>query len=121
MKVKYDKSQDLTLIITNEEKRGLLEHKIRDIYSNPIKGKCLELEAYVFLAYSEDKAGILSNANNLDGKGKILIPKSSISGDPWIINLSEKGKDYLETGWQNGIRYDGSSKLFIKTEENDMD
>lgn len=117
MEVKYDDSQDLTLILTQEEKRLLLGKRTADFWENPLIGSSNILKARVYLANSYDSYGVLCsmNARDLDARiGAIVIPDSENKGYPWLINLSKKGAKHLEEGWEPSIRYNGSNKLFIK-------
>ncbi len=119
MEVRYDSDQDLTLILAKEEEILLIREQTGDFFNNPLKGVCKTLEAYVFLAYSLDKSNILTSniltsAKNMEGLGKILIPDPALRGHPWLINLSDEGIKHLRSGWDYGIRYNGSNKLFIK-------
>lgn len=117
MEVRYDSGQDLTLILSREEKRDLTEKLTGEFHEASIKGVSHDLKAYLYLAYSRDNSGIFKNSRNLDGKmGKIAIPKPG-TPDAWLINLSDEGIRHLRSGWNYGVRYNGSSKLFIRVRE----
>ncbi|MDD5700139.1 MAG: hypothetical protein PHH00_03020 [Candidatus Nanoarchaeia archaeon] len=113
MNVIYDRSQDLTLTLSKEEKRLLVQRKTRDFYDNPLRGICPELEAYVYLAYSFDEGHCLANAEDIEGLGRIHVPHADFPKYPWLVNLSGRGVRFLEQGWNHGVRYNGSNKLFI--------
>lgn len=127
MEVKYDSSQDITLILENEEVEALAKgptEYFSEIHttSKPkgkeercyilLRGLCKELGVYFFLGYSRDLEGIFEDVTDMEGFGKILIPDTEEF--PWYINLSQEGYEHFQRGWPNGIRYDGSNKLFIK-------
>jgi len=117
MDVRYDSCQDITLILTEEEKIILTEKFTAEFYENPIRGSSSALQANIYLAHSMDNSGIFKNSNNLDGRGRILIPNPDLRADPWLINLSDEGIRHLRNGWNYGIRYNGSNKLFIRVTE----
>ena len=114
MEVKYDQSQDITLILNKVNKALLTKEKTKDFFESPLKGFSKTLEAYVFLAYSSDSSGVFSEAEDMERMGRIVIPEPDEKGSPWLINLSDEGIRHLGNGWNHGIRYDGSSKLFIQ-------
>lgn len=130
MEVKYDSSQDITLILEDEEvkalQRGPAEHFYKVHTSSEgknqdgryyilLKGLCRELGVFFFLGYSDDPDRSFENAMDMEGFGRISIPDTKEY--PWLINLSQEGYEHFQRGWPNGIRYDGSSKLFIKRRE----
>ncbi|MFH1310973.1 MAG: hypothetical protein ABIH65_01050 [Nanoarchaeota archaeon] len=119
MKVIYDSAQDLTLMINKIDKILLLKEKTRNFFDLSLKGFSKTLEAYVFLAYTLDEARVLyiENSRAIENMGRIVIPEPDNKGLPWLIGLSDEGKAFLEDGWNYGIRYNGSNKLFIKVPE----
>lgn len=132
MRFEYDQSQDITLILTNEEQEKLFQGPTKnfsDIHISSqtidkktknhyilLKGLGLDLQTYLFLGYSSDKEHIFDNAHKIENIGRMIIPAGENSGEPWLINLSQEGIEYLRKGWLAGQRYNGSSKLFIKGE-----
>ena len=117
MKVRYDSSQDITLRLTKEEEKDLTEKLTEEFHDTFIRGVSHDLQAYVYLAHSRDNSGILKNSRDLDGRtGRILIPEPG-TPDAWLINLSDEGIRHLRSGWNYGVRYNGSSKLFIMVED----
>ncbi len=139
MEVRYDPSQDITLILTAEESSILRTAHPTNYYSDihvsstkvdpathkhylRFKGLCKGLCAYFLLGYSKDNKGIFENASELDNDiGKILIPDPNEKGSSWMINLSIEGLNYLKRGWPYGVRYNGSNKLFVIGTQNAMD
>ncbi len=131
MEVKLNKSQDITLKLTDEEAGRLLNgptnyfgemHVCSNKLNNHgrfyilLKGLCEELNTYFYLGYSRDLDEIFSCSADsrlfeIEGMGKILIPE--FPATPFRINLSDKGITHFREGWPHGIRYDSSSKLFI--------
>ena len=124
LQVVYDQAQDLTLVLNKVDKILLLSEKTKCFYDCALRGFCKTLEANVFLAYTSDTDGIIYFTENsyaisrdLEGMGRIVIPNPENRGSPWLIGLSDNGKDFLGRGWPFGIRYNGSNKLFIKVNE----
>jgi len=131
MKIKYDGSQDITLGLTSEEAKVLreLENPTTNFYDlhnaseKPdsqgriyilFKGICRELESPFFLGFTENFRAIAQgDIRNMDGFGEIVIPALE-TGDPWMINLSREGRDLFRRGWPSGLRYNSSSKLFVR-------
>ncbi len=116
MEVRYDSDQDLTLTLTREEEKDLTSRLTEEFHETFIRGTSSVLGVYVYLAHSMDSSGILKNSRDLDGMGRIVIPEPG-TPDPWLINLSDKGIEHLRNGWNYGVRYNGSNKLFVRAKE----
>ena len=127
MEVKYDSSNDITLVLEDEEVNALQRGPTKYFYelNTPseaknqderyyilLKGLCRELGVFFFLGYSDDSEGSFEDAMDMEGFGRISIPDTKEY--PWCINLSQRGYEHFQNGWSNGVRYDGSNKLFIK-------
>jgi len=115
MEVKYDSSNDITLVLEDEEVNALQRGPTKYFYERYyilLKGLCRELGVFFFLGYSDDSEGSFEDAMDMEGFGRISIPDTKEY--PWCINLSQRGYEHFQNGWSNGVRYDGSNKLFIK-------
>jgi len=120
MKVRYDEGRDLTLTLTDEENEMLFsgptmffddmhvgsEELVDGRHYILLRGIIRGLGEYVFLGCSKE---VLGGASDF-GMGKIVIP----DGGTWLINLNDEGLRHYKDGWESGVRYDGSHKLFIK-------
>ena len=133
MEIKYDQSHNLTLFLSREEDKMLIDLQrptryFEDIHilpdeiepgtieiEIPFKGVSYKLKTHIYLGYSHDKEKIFKDANRLKRLGKISI------SSPWEINLSKRGIQYYKEGWPQGIMYNKTNKLFIKGPKNAMD
>ena len=127
MKARYDSSQDITLILSEEERDVLFLAPTSNFFDIHVSSErtdltnrhylllttmCEELASKIFLGYTLNEEDLFRNALKIEnGFGKINIPEEA--GIPWIINLSREGIEFARKGWSHGARYNGNSKLFI--------
>jgi hypothetical protein len=118
MDAKFHDSQNLTLLLNNEEDDILkqLKKPTKDFFDIMIytqgnyslfKAYCKELLRHILLGFSFEKLDKSRDNRYFE----IVIPEGD--GFPWKINLSEMGREFYLNGWQDGVKYDKEHNLFI--------
>jgi hypothetical protein len=133
MKVKFStSSQDIDVFLTQQEFDNLIKQRnpeyLDNPWTNPMRGVIKELDAYIFIAYSEDRSRFISNEDTpnfkyIDSRPEITkeqgmeIMSPAHPGNPYYINLRDKAIQWIKRERSLRIRKPGGSKLGIIVEE----
>ncbi|MFH1823524.1 MAG: hypothetical protein ABH817_02315 [archaeon] len=133
MKIKFStSSQDLDIFLSENEFKNLIREKTKEYHenpwTNPLRGVIRELNAYVFVAYSEDESRFISNEDTPEFKYidsrpgvvrevgvEVLLPTEL--GHPYYINLRDEAIIKIKREKYVRVRVPGGSKVGVILED----